>query len=180
MTKTKQYILTKRINHSAILIEQHQRGWQSTAWIWFTCCASILALVLFSDRPELAQIAAGAALLAATGWMVTELFAAGKVLPVLSWHGDRLYLYDRGRVVQTILSQHIQHLDMIQGRDQVCLTIQTQQQWHEQRLRRLGRIQRLQVQRLVRMLQAKLASQGRSWAHGFEQIANDIEPNSAP
>lgn len=76
---------------------------------------------------------------------------------LLSWHGGRLFLFEKGRHIRTLRSHEIQRIEVTPGRRSACLTIHTKNELFDQKLTSLGRGQKLQIQRIVRCLQAELA-----------------------
>jgi len=76
--------------------------------------------------------------------------------PILTWHRNRLYLYDKGKLAHKIYSGEIEHIQLAQGFGHCVLIIHRHDQVIRQNFLKLGRSQKLQIQRIVRLLDAEI------------------------
>ena len=142
---------------------------------WFWPLAALMLVisssVLFRDQPVVTLTVLFFALIPLCGLLWLEL--RGRQLDphtLLSWHGGRLFLFEKGRHVRTLRSNQIQHIDLTQGRTSAHLLIHTKSELIDQKLAHLGRGQRLQIQRIVRCLQAELA-----YKNAFQELPEELE-----
>ena len=76
--------------------------------------------------------------------------------PLLTWHKNRLYLYSKGQLTHKIYSDHIEHIELVHGIGYSYLIIHSNERIIRQKFIQLTRGQKLQIQRVVRMLEAEI------------------------
>jgi|GEM_PF-1355109 len=146
------------IETKAIIVE---RG-NGAALYWFWPLAASIILItgyfLFDTGPLATMAMAFFALCPLATLLWLELNGRFRdAVPLLTWHGGRLFLFEKGRHIKTLHSQQIKHIEMAYGRNYVQLLIHATYAVIDQKIQGVNRGQRLQIQRIVRCLQADLA-----------------------
>lgn len=141
-------------------------------WFWPLAALvfSFFAYIYWKGHPAVMLMMSLFAIIPLSGLMWMELKSKSKEpQTLLSWHGGRLYLFDKGKHVRTLHAKHIQHIELSQGRTTCHLVVHTNGEIIHQKLVKLGRGSRLQIQRIVRCLQAELA-----YKNSFDDLPEDL------
>lgn len=154
----------------AIIVERET----SMRFFWFWPLAAIIfvcaGFLLLHQHPLVMLACVVLAFIPLCGLVWLEL--RGRVQEpqtLMSWHGGRLFLFEKGRHVRTLRSNQIQHIEITQGRKSIIVQIHIPGELIEQKLTGLGRGQRLQIQRIVRCLQAEI-----TYKNAFDETPEEL------
>lgn len=149
-------VFSTPIASKAIIVER-ENG-QRLFWFW-PLAALMLACgtyILLEPHPLALMISMALGLLPLGAMVWLEVGGSQQSQALMSWHGGRLFLFEKGRHVRTLRASSIQHIEVVSGRRSILVQIHMPTELIEQKLTHIGRGQRLQIQRIVRCLQAEL------------------------
>lgn len=151
-------IVSTPLSAKAIIVERETS--KRLYWFWPIAAITLAfaSFIVFQQHPLVLFACAVLGFIPLAGMVWLELNGHyQEAQTLLSWHGGRLFLFEKGKHIRTLRSNQIKHIEVLQGRNTIVVQIHLAGELIEQKLTRLGRGQRLQIQRIVRCLQAELA-----------------------